>query len=135
MTKQATKRDLFHRADGQLTAYALLCGYQQQYFNGEKYHTSTLTVELYMEHSHYHVRAFNEDAREPEWFGKMQEAAKKHPVLLSYFRNRENPTEVSQEWNAENGWRTWETFDNLSEARKAFAFYKRKMKTIAKAMK
>lgn len=101
-------KDRFYRVDGQLTAYGLLCGYQQQYFNGEKYHTSQLTVELYMEHSHYHVRSFNECLRD---------------------------NNAAMDWNAEGGWRTWDTFDNLQEARKAFAVQSRKMKALAKEMK
>lgn len=98
-------KDKFKRKDGQLTAYSFACGYVQE-FGDEKGNDSKFSVQLYMEHSHYHVRSFDYVARNDG---------------------------AAMDWNAEGGWRTWVTFDanELSLARKAFADLKRKFKSKA----
>lgn len=47
--------------DGQLTAYALLCGYVQKVERDDK------TVTLFMEHQHYHVIYFDHETGERDW--------------------------------------------------------------------
>lgn len=93
------------RKDGKLSVYGLACGYVEQYYNGDKYATSELTVEMYMEHSHYHVRSFNSVLRDEG---------------------------ADSNWNAPGGWRTWVTFDSteLLLARKEYATMVRKMKVL-----
>lgn len=47
----------FKTKDGFLTPYSFACGYVQSCF------WDGLKIELYMEHSHYHLRFFDNDKR------------------------------------------------------------------------
>lgn len=47
--------------DGQLSSYALLCGYVQ------KIEKNNRSLTLFMEHEHYHVIYFDHETGEREW--------------------------------------------------------------------
>lgn len=48
-------RDKFKNSDGSLTTYAFACGYIQTF---PEYNNWDNKVDLFMEHSHYHVKGY-----------------------------------------------------------------------------
>lgn len=95
------------RKDGKLSAYGFACGYIDRFFDTDEWVSSTVSVEIYMEHSHYHVRTFDHVLRDAG---------------------------ASSEWNTAGSWRTWVTFDGneLSLARKEYAKEKARIKVLIK---
>lgn len=94
----------FKNKNGTLTAYAFACGYVQEWFDGERYATSTLRVTLSYENGAYHLKSFNENCTNGS---------------------------TSQDWNDPNGWRFWSVHDTLTEAKKAYYNKVREFKKIA----